>query len=277
MQYNNITQHLLVQLLNPGMSDIPQISSTVNTAAQLTQKMDNTVNLNNVTQSNLSDEAGKGVGHDNTTTPHDNDSNSKTVSAKKCKEKCVILTLGDSVMGDVYYSMSRQLKNYHANWKIIDAHKVSSGLSKDTYYNWPKVAKKLIEEIKPDYVVMMIGMNDAQGIIDEGKTAQFNTKLWTQVYTKRTQEIYQIISQRSEVIWIQLPNVKSESFESRLASVRSVHESVSGKSYFSVKSVIGDSSSAGFAKYRQNDGIHLNAQGADIIAEKVYKKTMSEK
>lgn len=195
---------------------------------------------------------------------------SPTIVDSKCKEKCTILTIGDSIMGDVYYSLNRQLKKYHPDWKIVNAHKVSSGLSNSTYYNWPKVTQKLVNEVKPDYVIILIGMNDAQAITDESKGIQFNTQEWTRVYKERTQSMFNIMNSKSNSIWIELPNVKADSFDKRLKQVREIHKSITQNSYLSVQEIIGDNHSVNFNKFRQADGIHLNAIGADTIAEYIY-------
>lgn len=194
---------------------------------------------------------------------------------QKCKENCTILTIGDSIMGDLYYSLNRQLKKYHPDWKIVNAHKVSSGLSNSTYYDWPKVTQKLIQEIKPDYVIILIGMNDAQGITNESKGIQFNTSEWSKAYKERTQTMFSIMSSKSIPVWIELPNVKSDGFDKRLNQVREIHKNVTEKNYVPVRNIIGDSHNANFSKFRQADGVHLNAVGADMIAEHIYTNDLN--
>ena len=194
---------------------------------------------------------------------------------QKCKENCTILTIGDSIMGDVYYSLNRQLKKYHPDWKIVNAHKVSSGLSNSTYYDWPKATQKLIQEIKPDYVIILIGMNDAQGITNEDKGIQFNTSEWSKVYKERTQAMFNIMSSKSTPVWIELPNVKADGFDKRLGQVREIHKNITDKNYVSVRNIIGDSHSSNFSKFRQADGVHLNAVGADMIAEYIYTHALN--
>lgn len=194
---------------------------------------------------------------------------------KKCTEKCIILTIGDSIMGDVYYSLSRQLKKHHPDWKIVDAHKVSSGLSNSTYYNWPNVAQKLIDEIKPDYVVILIGMNDAQGLTENNKGFQFNSTEWNRVYKERTQKMFNLINTRSTAYWIELPNVKADAFDKRLSYVREIHKTIADKNYINVKNLLGDNQDPQFLKFRQVDGVHLNAIGSDLIADYIYTNNLN--
>jgi hypothetical protein len=197
------------------------------------------------------------------------------VDKQRCKDNCIILTIGDSIMGDVYYSLNRQLKKYHPDWKIVDAHKVSSGLSNSTYYNWPKVTQKLVQEIKPDYVIILIGMNDAQGLTDESRGIQFNTAEWNRIYKERAQNMLSIMSSKSTPVWIELPNVKADVFDKKLNQVREIHKSISEGSYVSVHNILGDNHNANFNKFRQNDGVHLNAVGADLVADYIYNHTLN--
>ena len=189
---------------------------------------------------------------------------------KKCTEKCVILTIGDSIMGDVYYSLNRKLKKYHPDWKIIDAHKVSSGLSNSSYYNWPNVAKKLVNEINPDYILIVIGMNDAQGIMDNNRPYQFNSKEWSKIYTDRTKQIFDIISHKRTAYWIELPHVNPDFFDKKLNKVREIHELISEKNYIDVTVLLGSNKDSKFSNLRQSDGVHLNAVGSDMIADHIY-------
>lgn len=191
-------------------------------------------------------------------------------SNKKCTEKCTILTIGDSIMGDVYYSLSRKLKKYHPDWKIIDAHKVSSGLSNSSYYNWPNVAKKLVDEINPDYVLIVIGMNDAQGIMENNKPYQFNSNDWSKIYTQRTKQIFDIINTQRTAYWIELPHVSPDSFDKKLKQVREIHELISEKNYIDVTNLLGTNKDPKFTNLRQPDGVHLNANGSDMIADYIY-------
>lgn len=190
----------------------------------------------------------------------------------KCVEKCKVLMLGDSVMGDVYFSLSRKIGKLHPDWKIIDAHKVSSGLSKPSYYNWIEVSHKLVNEIKPDYTFILIGMNDAQSIEDGNKAYFFNSNAWKDTYTQKTQTIFSTINYNDNSTWIELPPVKENAFDKRLSVIRGIHQQIANTHYLLTEDLIGNNKNKDFSKYRQNDGIHLNATGADVIANDIVNK-----
>lgn len=198
--------------------------------------------------------------------------NSPNDNKTKCVDNCIVLALGDSVMGDIYYSLSRQLRKTHPTWKVIDAHKVSSGLSNQTYYDWPQIAQKLSEQYKPNYTVLLLGTNDAQGIISDKHAYAFGKDSWKEIYSQRAQTLAQIISSSQDgAYWIELPQVRDSGFNSRLNIIREIHQENAKSFFVSTQELLGNSKDPHFSQYRQNDGIHLNAQGSDKIAQKLVE------
>jgi len=198
-----------------------------------------------------------------------------TASKKKCFENCVVLMIGDSVMGDVNFSMQRLVKKEFPSWKIVDAHKVSSGLTNQTYYDWPATASKLVEKNKPDYVFILMGTNDAQGMMSNGKGLAFSKEPWIVEYTNRVDKISEIVSKdNTSWYWIGLPVTKEKGFNSKLQFIREIQEKQTKEHYLSVENIFGknDKSENFDMKLRASDGIHLNATGSDLIAKKLITK-----
>lgn len=194
---------------------------------------------------------------------------------KVCVDKCSILMIGDSMMGDVNFAMNRIVKKQLPKWKVIDGHKVSSGLSNDTYYDWGQISKKLIEKHKPDYVFILLGMNDAQGIMLKGKALDFNSPLWSESYSYRANNIVQIMENSKSIWhWVELPVTKSPKFNKRLKTIRDIQSDVSKKNYVSVEYIFGenDNSNSIDMSLRNTDGVHLNSVGAEMIAKDLLKK-----
>ena len=55
------------------------------------------------------------------------EANSQVSTSKStCSDNCVVLMIGDSVMGDVDFSLQRLIKKEFPNWKIIDGHNFHS-------------------------------------------------------------------------------------------------------------------------------------------------------
>ena len=230
--------------------------------------LNNSVSLpNNVTNNNVTTNSSNSSPTDNLTGVTDN--------KKSCLENCVVLMMGDSVMGDIDFSMQRLLKKDFPSWKVIDGHKVSSGLTNQTYYDWPATAKKLVEKYKPDYVFILLGTNDAQGMMLNGKGLAFSKDLWVNEYSNRVNKIKEIMqSNDSSWYWIGLPVTKDKGFNSRLQVIRDIQESQTKDRYISVESIFGknDHSEPINMKLRAADGIHLNSSGSDLVAKELLNK-----
>lgn len=192
-----------------------------------------------------------------------------------CQEDCKVLMIGDSVMGDVDFSMARLLKKEQPTWKVIDAHKVSSGLANQTYYDWPKTSAKLISQHKPDYVVVLVGTNDAQGMMINGRGAALGKENWMEEYKQRILKMTTNFEENSvKWYWIQLPVVRDSGFNQRLQFVRQVQQDTVGTNLVETESIFGktDHSQSVDMKLRAGDGTHLNSSGANLVAAHVWKR-----
>lgn len=261
-----VSNDLKVKAINDG-SFKPHLNNTITNNMQAVKIstapiIDNTVDINQLNiQSKL-----------NTEPPI---KKSLLNQQKTCIDNCIVLMIGDSVMGDIDFSMQRLIKKDFPTWKIIDAHKVSSGLTNQTYYDWPLTAKKLVEKYNPDYTFILLGTNDAQGMMHNGKGLAFSKELWLTEYSNRVNQITTITeSNNSQWFWIELPVTKDKSFNSRLQFIRNIQFEQTKEHYISVESIFGknDYSKPIDLKLRANDGIHLNSSGADLVAKELINK-----
>lgn len=197
------------------------------------------------------------------------------VSSQKlpCEKNCKVLMLGDSVMGDVSFAIQRLLHKEKPSWKIIDAHKVSSGLSNQNYYNWPVIANTLIEKNKPDYILILIGTNDAQGFISHGKKHFFGKDDWKNEYLTRAKEMTSLFH-ITNWSWIELPIVNDKKFNEKLEIIRQLQNTVSKENYIETKTIFDkrDANGSVDMKLRAGDGIHLNSNGANLLAKYIISK-----
>lgn len=202
-----------------------------------------------------------------------NEQTSTLITKQYCKENCKVLMIGDSVMGDVEFSMIRLLKKSQPSWKVISGYKVSSGLTNQQYYDWPKVADKLVTQYKPDYVLVLMGTNDAQNMIINGKAAVFGKESWVQEYERRVRLIVDNLEENSPYwLWVQLPTVKNNSFNQRLEVIREAQNHGTENRILETKSILGENSQMVNMKLRASDGTHLNATGANLLAQHIYTK-----
>lgn len=186
-----------------------------------------------------------------------------------CVNNCKVLMIGDSIMGDLAYALKSSLRKTKKDWTVIDAHKVSSGLVNKNYYDWPETLTSLLETNKPDYVFVLIGTNDVQGIHDSnGKPIQFKNKVWKDVYGDQVKNMVSILNNyKTDWYWLELPVMKQESFNEKIQVIRDVQNEVTQNRYLKTEDVFGDTKSADNfdSKLRSKDGIHFNIAGANKL------------
>lgn len=71
------------------------------------------------------------------------------------------------------------------NVVIVNATSGSSGLVRRDYYDWPGSIAGIVNEQKPDAIVVVLGANDRQGIATESGDKAFGTDEWRTAYAAR--------------------------------------------------------------------------------------------
>jgi len=201
-------------------------------------------------------------------------------------EKGVVAVLaGDSVMGEIAFGMQRWAAKAHS-WTIVDAHKVSSGLSNTGYYNWPVTFHNLLEAHHPKVVLMMVGANDAQDIVEGKRRQPFGTPGWQATYSDRVHTILKDASAHcTTVYWTLMPIVREPGFEKKMALVRQVIRDAAKEHGDTVRIIDPNErfvDSAGrymesaringkSKALRTDDGIHLTWAGAQVFVDSVLE------
>jgi hypothetical protein len=199
-------------------------------------------------------------------------------------EKGVVAVLaGDSVMGEIAFGMQRWAAKAHS-WTIVDAHKVSSGLSNTGYYNWPVTFHNLLEAHHPKVVLMMVGANDAQDIFDGKHRQPFGTPGWQTTYADRVHAVLKDATAHcTTVYWTLMPVVRDPGFEKKQALVRQVIREAAKEHGDTVRIIDPNErfldSTGRYAEsaringkskaLRADDGIHLSWAGAQVFVDAV--------
>jgi len=168
-------------------------------------------------------------------------------------------------------------------------YKVSSGLARPDFYNWPEELAQAIPEVDPDIVVATFGGNDSQGLSAFQDELQFvvgdpldNEVEWTEEYTKRAGDVMDLFLEDGRtVIWVGIPNDDNPEVTAKLAiqdrAAKAAAEArpdvifidtwarFSGRNGNWAEFVIDPRDGEG-KDVRADDGFHLNVNGAEILA-----------
>jgi hypothetical protein len=135
-----------------------------------------------------------------------------------------IRVFGDSQgfdLGDVLKSTVADNPLIHADF---DA-KVSTGLARPDFYNWPaRMQENLVRE-DADVVVIMIGANDDQNLMDitGNRVAVRGTPEWTDEYRRRVAGVMDLLNDgRRKVVWIGEPLVARPELNQTLGIINGI-------------------------------------------------------
>ncbi len=219
---------------------------------------------------------------------------SSTLSAGETptvENKLRLFIVGDSLAGGLGPVLTARVEDTG----IIEAdtlYKVSSGLTRPDFYDWPAVLDERVPAARPDVVVAQFGGNDAQAIAVKGQGYSPGTPEFAEEYARRVGEVMDFLrADGRKLIWVGLPNAESEKFRERLQIVVGIQKAEADKrpdvEYIDSWSIF-TGRDGGFAAYvldpsdgelkdvRAKDEFHLNATGENILALYVGDKVLEE-
>jgi uncharacterized protein len=179
-------------------------------------------------------------------------------------------------------------------------YKVSSGLSRPDFFDWPTYFRQQIPAVNPDIVVVTFGGNDAQGLrnVDESWAVQHSPGSgvddtdWRAEYARRVGAAMDYLGgDNRTLIWVGIPNDDNPDVTARLQVQNEVVMSEAAKrpkvvfidtwKRFSGLSggfapVVQDPRDNVFKDVRAKDGFHLNQTGAEILALDIAEAIRTE-
>lgn len=194
-----------------------------------------------------------------------------------------VLIVGDSVGTDLgQYALVDQLGSTQVVSATLDGH-ISTGLTRPDYFNWPAELENDLAHFHPQLTIICIGANDAQNTIVNGQVLVYGTQAWDNMYSSRVGAfISEATSAGSRVFWVGMPPMASSQLNAQMqhldylyatqvrrhkgATYLSSVPSLGGPggSYTAFKTVDGS-----YEELRTDDGIHLQAAGAQLLGEAV--------
>ena len=93
-----------------------------------------------------------------------------------------ILVVGDFVAGGLAWGLDQTFAD-EPKIAVIDKSNNASGLVRDDYYDWNKPLPAILNEVKPDVVVVVLGANDRQQIRAGKDRLRRASDAWEKAYT----------------------------------------------------------------------------------------------
>jgi hypothetical protein len=206
---------------------------------------------------------------------------------------------GDSDAGTFAPYLDKLMKQTGMVKTTLD-YKVSSGLSRPDFFDWPAHFAQQIPAVNPDIVIVTFGGNDAQGLRNVDKTwavqhvpgAGGDDADWRAEYSKRVGAAMDYLGgDNRTLIWVGIPNDDEPVNTARLQVQNEVVAAEAAKrpkvvfidtwNRFSglsggFASSVQDPRDHQFKEVRRSDGFHLNQTGAEILALDIAEAIRTE-
>ncbi len=100
-----------------------------------------------------------------------------------------LLIIGDSLAEGYGLGLTRQVSRRGIHARVLNAGKVSTGLARGEFYDWPRELETWINETRPDLIVAHFGANDNNSIVSSTVNATYGNPDWPAAYRQRLQDL----------------------------------------------------------------------------------------
>jgi len=192
-----------------------------------------------------------------------------------------VYIIGDS-MAQIFGS---SLENLAEETRFIRAkldYKVSSGLSRPDFFDWPQRMIDKLVEFDPDATVVLFGANDGQDVKYNGKVLKVGSKAWQKLYAKRVGKAMDILTKGGRrSYWVGNPIMRDPGYRARISMMDHIYEAEAKKHpgvFYVPTWALFANKKGSYAEYlpdangdpvlmRNADGIHLTRAGGDRMAQ----------
>ena len=161
----------------------------------------------------------------------------------------------------------------------------SSGLVREDYYNWPAELPAILDEVRPELVVVEIGANDRQQITTSAGKEDFRTENWIKEYETRIATFAKLITSRGlPLLWVGVPPFRPQNMTSDVLMLNGIYQKAAaqhGGEFIDIWDgfvdsdgrfvVTGSDINGQQVRLRSTDGINLTAAGKRKLAFYVEK------
>ncbi|MBV1705111.1 MAG: DUF459 domain-containing protein, partial [Hyphomicrobiales bacterium] len=199
------------------------------------------------------------------------------------------LVVGDDFGQELSAGLSAALAD-RPEAAVVDRARGTSGLVRADFYDWNKAGAALATGPDPfDVVLVMIGSNDAQAIVEAGKAEAPFSDAWNTLYKARIDAFLAPFRKVGKpIVWVGLPPPRAKAYAAALLQVNGLQRAeatLDGAQYVDVWDAYLDPSGAYSdfgpdiqgqnARLRTADGVHLTAAGERKLASFVETRVRS--
>ncbi|WP_312222412.1 SGNH/GDSL hydrolase family protein [Rhizobium rhizoryzae] len=110
--------------------------------------------------------------------------------------------------------------------KVIAKGSVASGLVRQDHYDWLSELPRMLEQEKPQIVVVMLGANDRQSMQVGAERERFRTDIWLKEYEERVTRLAKMVTDRKiPLLWVGLAAFESPSLTADAVTLNGIYRS----------------------------------------------------
>ena len=198
-------------------------------------------------------------------------------------DKLRVVVVGDSLASGLGFFLERVLNP--ALVRVSPQGRISTGLARPDYFDWPAAMTQIVDNFRPDLVVIMLGENDDQPLRNTAgqEVTPIGTNAWPVAYQQRVTDFMSLATSKgARVIWVGLPNVRDPGAQGhhRAAEHALRRSRAAGENAVFIDTYKRFSTpSGGYTAYltqngtvteiREADGVHFNSTGYTLLARDV--------
>jgi hypothetical protein len=201
-----------------------------------------------------------------------------------------VAVVGDSLAAGVGFYAERVFKPFFVD--VTKQGKISTGLARPDFYNWPSALKQIGDVFQPDIVIVMLGENDNQSLLDPSGHVEtpIGTGAWPPAYEERVERFATLATKRgAHVVWIGLPQERDESRWGFIQRQNAIYQRVADRlpnvAYLDTWELF-SKPDGGYTAYfrdgdrvelvREDDGVHFTGTGYTIVMEHAARLATEE-
>jgi len=213
-----------------------------------------------------------------------------SIRAPTPARKLRVVIVGDSLAAGLGFFAERVFRPRLVT--VSGQGRISTGLTRPDYFNWPFTMHRIVERFDPDLVIVMLGENDHQSLqtVRGNQEAQIGTFAWPSGYRDRVEGMMRIAtSEGAKVVWAGLPVSADPGLREHSLRQNAIFEraarSTEGVTYFDAWDRFRKPRGGYTAYFREGgrviliraaDGLHFNAVGYTILAREIAKLASEE-
>jgi hypothetical protein len=135
-----------------------------------------------------------------------------------------ILVVGDGLAGGLGAGLTRMAQD-EPNMEVLNRFNESSGLARPELYDWPLAISKIVFDKSVDAIVVLVGVNDRQGIRDGGSRLDFKAPEWEAAYKTNVDRLIEAAGlAQAKIYWVSIPPMADAAFDADMKYLSLIHQ-----------------------------------------------------